>query len=227
MGICSKPHQVLPVTEYLILVHSSSLGKMPQLNLHDFIDKARSGDFLVSFPTDTVPALAARPDRAELIYMAKQRSFDKPLILMAGTIADLWAYVAGSPQELKIWQAVAEQYLPGAVTLVLPASDRVPTAMNPKDPTTIGVRVPNHAAACAILRQTGPLATTSVNRSGQPPLMTMTEIEQQFPEVLTLATEDLNQLGGELTASGIPSTVIRWWGDGWEVLRQGGVVLNL
>lgn len=149
---------------------------MPQLNLREFVEKARSGDFLVSFPTDTVPALAALPERAHLIYAAKQRSFDKPLILMAGAISDLWPYVAGNPQERATWQTVAERYLPGAVTLVLPASDRVPAAMNPQDPTTIGVRVPHHAAACAILRQTGPLATTSVNRSGQPPLLTMTEI---------------------------------------------------
>jgi L-threonylcarbamoyladenylate synthase len=200
---------------------------MPQLNLHEFVEKARSGDCLVSFPTDTVPALAAQPDRADLIFAAKQRSFDKPLILMAGAIADLLAYVAGSPPERAIWQSVAERYLPGAVTLVLPASDRVPTVMNPKDPTTIGVRVPQHAAACAILRQTGPLATTSVNRSGQPALLTMIEIEQQFPQILTLTTADLNHLGGELTASGVPSTVIRWRGDRWEVLRQGVVMVDV
>lgn len=57
----------------------------------------------------------------------------------------------------------------GALTLVLPASDKVPRVMNPQDPTTIGIRVPNHPIARAILAQTGPMATTSVNVSGKPP----------------------------------------------------------
>ncbi len=200
---------------------------MPHVPLHDFVTKARSGDFLISFPTDTVPALAVRPDRADLIFTAKQRRLDKPLILMAATIADLGQYVAGNSADRQIWQAMADRYLPGALTLVLPASDRVPPAINPTDRTTIGLRVPNHTIAQTILTQTGPLATTSVNRSGQPPLLSMDDIAQQFPEVLTLAPSDLQALGGDTVASGVPSTVIRWNGNGWDVLRQGAVALEV
>jgi L-threonylcarbamoyladenylate synthase len=207
---------------------------MPQVSLQNLISKAKSGEFLISFPTDTVPALAVRPDRAELVYEVKQRSLDKPLILMAATIADLWGYVAGSARERQIWQQVAERYLPGALTLVLPASENVPSAMNPKDPTTIGVRVPNQPIAQLILSQTGPLATTSANRSGQPPLLTMAEIEQQFPQVVTLLASDIQSLEPHSSTraetsvvSGIPSTVARWTGNGWEVLRQGAVNIDL
>ena len=151
---------------------------------------ARSGK-LVSFPTDTVPALAVRPDCSELIFAAKQRSQEKPLILMGASPQSLWSFVSGSDAELKIWQQVAQQYWPGALTLVLPASAKVPAAMNPADPTTIGVRVPNSSIAIAILSQTGPLATTSANRSGEPPLQTIAEIEAQFPDVLTLQPTEL------------------------------------
>ncbi|MBW4691146.1 MAG: L-threonylcarbamoyladenylate synthase [Lyngbya sp. HA4199-MV5] len=199
---------------------------MPQVLLHELASQARSGAHLVSFPTDTVPALGARPDRAALIFAAKQRDLAKPLILMAATIADLWTYVVGSPTERQVWQQVADRYLPGALTLVLPASDRVPPAMNPKQPTTIGVRVPNHPIAIAILTQTGPLATTSANRSGEPALQTMAEIEATFPQVFTLLPSELSALSpvnSPAIASGIPSTVIRWRGDGWDVLRQGVV----
>ncbi|WP_421659010.1 L-threonylcarbamoyladenylate synthase [Leptothermofonsia sp. ETS-13] len=206
---------------------------MPQVSFDDLVTKAVAGESLISFPTDTVPALATRPDRAELIFEAKQRSLDKPLILMAGAIADLWPFVAGNPQERQEWEAIAERYWPGALTLVLPASDRIPAAMNPKDPTTIGVRVPDHAIARAILARTGPLATTSANLSGQPPLLTLAEIEQQFPQVLTLLPSELQRLAKstprreeELVASGIPSTVIRWTPTGWEVLRQGAVTVS-
>lgn len=199
---------------------------MPQVLLHELVAKVRSGEHLVSFPTDTVPALSARPDRADLIFAAKQRDLTKPLILMAATIAELWAYVTGSPTEQQEWQQVADRYLPGALTLVLPASDRVPPAMNPKQPTTIGVRVPNHPVAIAILAQTGPLATTSANRSGEPALQTMAEIEVAFPQVFTLSPSELSALASVSSnpiASGIPSTVIRWNGEGWDVLRQGAV----
>lgn len=206
---------------------------MPQVPLIQFVASVRSGDALVSFPTDTVPALAAHPDRGDLIFEAKQRSLDKPLILMAGRIADLWPYVGGTAAEQRIWQQVADRYWPGALTLVLPASQRVSPAMNPKDPSTIGVRVPDHRIAQAILQQTGPLATTSANRSGQPPLQTMLEIEAEFPQVMTLSPEELATLDPSSTditppaGSGQPSTVARWTGSGWEVLRQGAVALTL
>lgn len=207
---------------------------MPQVSLSEFVAAVGSGQQVGSFPTDTVPALAARPDRAELIFETKQRSLDKPLILMAASVSELWTYVKGSSTERQMWQQVAERYLPGALTFVLPASDRVPAAMNPKDPSTIGVRVPNHAIAQAILRETGPLATTSANLSGQPALQTMAEIEAQFPQVLTLLPSEFKavsppqplQTGAIVMASGTPSTVIRWTGTGWEVLRQGAVVVE-
>lgn len=197
---------------------------MPQVSIDALAAAVRAGTHLASFPTDTVPGLAARPDRAELIYAAKQRSLDKPLILMASEIEELWNYVAGSDRELAIWQEVAEKYLPGALTLVLPANDRVPGEMNPKDPTTIGVRVPDHAIARKVLAKTGALATTSANRSGQPALLTMPEIEAEFPEVLTLFPSEYE--GVNITASGTPSTVVKWTGEGWDVLRQGAIVID-
>ncbi|PPS44312.1 L-threonylcarbamoyladenylate synthase [Chroococcidiopsis sp. TS-821] len=190
---------------------------MPLVSLDELIAGVRSG-CVVSFPTDTVPALAALPEKADLIFALKQRSQDKPLILMGAKASDLWDFVAGNDRAL--WQEVAKLYWPGALTLVLPASSRVPQQMNPSDPSTIGLRVPDCAIAQSILEQTGPLATTSANLSGQPPLRTMTEIAQQFPDVLTL------QLQETIANIGVPSTVAKWTGQGWEILRQGSVKLE-
>ena len=195
---------------------------MAQVSIPDLVAGVRSG-CLVSFPTDTVPALAVRPDRAELIFAAKQRSQNKPLILMGATSADLWPFVTGSSDERLLWQQVAKLYWPGALTLVLPASESVPLAMNPVEQTTIGVRVPKCAITQAILSQTGPLATTSANLSGQLPLTTMAEIEAQFPDVLTLLP---TELAGVNSAIGVPSTVAKWTGSNWEILRQGAVKLE-
>jgi L-threonylcarbamoyladenylate synthase len=196
---------------------------MTQVSMDSLIQGAISGDYIVSFPTDTVPALATKPDRSELIFVAKQRSQDKPLILMAASAEDLWEYVHGSPADFQVWQQVAQSFWPGALTLVLPASDKVPAAMNAIDPTTIGVRVPNFPLALKILQQTGPLATTSANLSGQLPLESIAEIEAQFPEVLILQPSELLKVA---TGSSLPSTVAKWTGSGWKILRQGAVQLE-
>jgi L-threonylcarbamoyladenylate synthase len=187
-----------------------------QTSLDRLIITAQSGQ-LVSFPTDTLPALATLPEYADLIFLAKQRSQDKPLILMAGDVADLWQFTKGTAQELAIWQAVADRYLPGALTLVLPATDLIPTVMNPLQNHTIGLRVPNCEIARSILRQTGALATTSANLSGESPLLTMAEISRKFPTVIAL-DRDL-----ETPNLGQPSTVIQWHDNGWKILRQGAV----
>lgn len=189
---------------------------MTYATLDELMAGAISGQ-LVSFPTDTVPALAARPDRAALIFEAKQREASKPLILMGATAEDLWQYVRGSDRELEVWQKIARTFWPGALTLVLPASHRLPPQVNPTDPTTIGVRVPQCAIARHILSQTSPLATTSANRSGEPPLPTLSQIAAEFPQVLTLnPAEVTEQLRG-----GVPSTVAKWTGKGWKILRPG------
>ena len=196
---------------------------MTQVSLSALVAGASTGQ-LVSFPTDTVPALAVRPDCSELIFAAKQRSQEKPLILMGAFPAALWPFVQGTAAEMEIWQQVAEKYWPGALTLVLPASAKVPAAMNPTDPTTIGIRVPNSRIAIAILSQTGPLATTSANRSGEPPLQTMAEIEAYFPTVLTLESPELE--ADKMITTGVPSTVAKWTSSGWKILRQGSIQLE-
>ena len=217
---------------------------MAYVSFPELVHAARMGTALISFPTDTVPALASHPDQAHLIFAAKQRSTTKPLILMAASADDLWPYVNGTPAEHTAWQDVARQYWPGALTLVLPASDRIPVAMNPQNPTTLGIRVPNSAVARHILSHTGPLATTSVNRSGEPPLLSIDTINQSFPEVLTLSLHELEELERSLSHSSAPSskkhpqtdnaqasaptpsTVVQWAGQSWIIARQGSVYLQ-
>ncbi|MGB3649616.1 MAG: L-threonylcarbamoyladenylate synthase [Rivularia sp. (in: cyanobacteria)] len=196
---------------------------MTQVTIAELVAGAKIGK-VVSFPTDTVPALAALPENAALIFTVKQRSINKPLILMAANSEQVWDFVEGSQKEYEIWQQVADKYWGGALTLVLPASAKVPKVMNPNDPTTIGIRVPQSDIACRILAQTGPLATTSANLSGQPPLQTIPEIEAEFPDILTLATTAYDD---KTPAMGIPSTVAKWNQGKWQILRQGAVNLDI
>ncbi|NUN64416.1 L-threonylcarbamoyladenylate synthase [Pseudanabaena biceps] len=190
---------------------------MGLVSLASLVAAARSGQ-LVSFPTDTVPALAVRPDRSGDIYTLKQRSPNKPLILMASRWQEFLPFLDIEHPALLVWQKVAEQYFAGAVTLVLPASDRG-CKLN-QGFTTLGVRIPDHQTAIAILQQTGAMLTTSANLSNQPPLRSMGEISDTFPSVMTLG--DSGNVH-EIVGSGAPSTVVEWTADGWIVRRQGAV----
>ncbi len=201
---------------------------MPLVSRLDLIAAVARGA-VVSFPTDTVSAFAARPEAADRIFELKQRQPDKPLILMGGDLDQLWPYVVGTEAELAIWRTIAMRYWPGALTLVLPSSDRVPATMNPIASGTIGIRIPNCDLARDLLRATGALATTSANRSGEEPLADPQAIAAAFPEAYVL--DEVSQTRQDRSQSGTPSTVVRWQAGGnqaghWEVLRQGEIAID-
>lgn len=168
------------------------------------------------FPTDTLPALAAAPEAARLLWDLKQRPETKPVILMAATAEELWQCLGRSVREE--WLALARDHWPGALTLVLPAEGTVLQQLNPGG-SSLGLRVPNCAAALELLNASGPLATTSANRSGEPACLTPEAAMAAFPGVGVLQPEAWP------TPSGLASTVLAWKAEGgWQLLRRGAVV---
>ncbi|MEM8829322.1 MAG: L-threonylcarbamoyladenylate synthase [Cyanobacteria bacterium P01_G01_bin.19] len=196
---------------------------MAKVSQTELIAGAISGK-AVSFPTDTVPALAIKPEYGDLIYQIKKRAKDKPLILMGASVDDLLPYIKYTAAELVIWKKLISQYLPGALTLVLPASDLVPPAINPTSSNTVGIRIPDNSTARKILQHTGVLATTSANISGEATLTSMDAISDTFAEVLVLAETESNRQ--DFIGSGLPSTVICWQNKQWQILRQGSIKIN-
>jgi L-threonylcarbamoyladenylate synthase len=172
----------------------------------------------VLFPTDTLPALAVRPEAAGLLWQLKERPAEKPLILMGSDLSQLVA-VLGVPWQ-EPWLEQARCCWPGAVTLVLPITGSLTARLHPGG-SSLGLRVPASAPARELLRRTGPLATTSANRSGRPAATTAAEAARQFPSLALL--EPLPWPAG----SGQASTVLAWRGHGqgsaepWTVLRPG------
>ncbi len=198
---------------------------MPLASTAELIAAARSGR-VISFPTDTVPGLAVMPEHAEQLYTIKGRSQQKPLILLGAEAVELWPYVQGDAAEFNQWQALTQQHWPGPLTLVLPASGKHPVAMTPADHRSLGIRVPNHPLARKILAGTGPLATTSANRSGEPALQSLTAIAEQFPTVAVLDANQAPQSPDSHAQSGQPSTVAAWSAGEWQVLRQGSIQIS-
>lgn len=169
------------------------------------------------FPTDTLPALAARPEAAAQLWELKGRPSHKPVILMGAELRELLEPL-GVPV-LPAWQALAEAHWPGGLTLVLPARGPLLEQLNPGG-TSLGLRVPACPMALELLRLTGPLATTSANRSGEPPCLTAREAHERFPEVPLLGPTPWP------AGSGQASTVVTWTdASRWQLLRQGSVAL--
>ena len=171
------------------------------------------------FPTDTLPALAALPEAAAGLWALKERPAHKPLILMGADLTELRA-VLNHPWPAA-WLEMADAVWPGAVTLVLPIPSAIAACLHPGG-TTIGLRVPACERARSLLQRTGPLATTSANRSGETPIRTPEEAARIFPDLPCLGPVPWPP------GSGQASTVIAWSGEGplsetqpWQVLRAG------
>lgn len=170
-------------------------------------------------PTDTLPALAVRPEQAGQIWERKCRPPDKPLILMGADLEQLLELLATPWQEA--WLQQAQRHWPGAVTLVLPITGPLTAHLHPGG-ATLGLRVPACAPIQELLRRSGPLATSSANRSGLPAARDAVEAAAQFPDLPLLAPLPWPAASGEASA------VWQWQGadhhDGpWRVLRAGAV----
>ena len=168
------------------------------------------------FPTDTLPALASRPEHAAQIWEIKQRPQDKPLILMGSSAEELWHWLGEPPDPA--WQRLAQRHWPGALTLVVPAALERVAPLHPGG-QSIGLRVPACGQARELLRLSGPLATTSANRSGEDPCLSAEEAGERFPQVARLGPAPWPEPLGQA------STVLRWCASGdWQVLRHGAVL---
>tara|TARA_Y100001968_G_scaffold301797_1_gene314441 strand:+ start:1496 stop:2086 length:591 start_codon:yes stop_codon:yes gene_type:complete len=178
-------------------------------------EKLNEGSAVI-FPTDTVPALAALPENANLIWKIKQRPLNKPLILMGSKPEELFEFI--HPTSLIDAQKMAKNYWPGALTMVMPSLGNLVESLNPGE-KTIGLRIPDSPIAMELLGLTGPLATTSANLSGDSPVSSIQEAYKSFPQLPLLSNRKWPQ------TSGMASTVIAWEKKGsWRLIRRGVVI---
>ena len=173
---------------------------------------------LVAFPTDTVygvGALAFDSQAVESIYAAKDRPMEKAIPILIGSPEDLDKVTGEVPP---IAAKLAARFWPGALTLVVPKHPDLPEAVSAVP--TIGVRVPDHPVARALLTSAGPMAVTSANISGEPSPRTAGEVNRQLNGRIPLILD-----GGE-TPGGVPSTVVNCLGTKPVILREGPITLK-
>lgn len=171
---------------------------------------------VIAYPTDTVYALGAdifHPDAVAKIYALKGREQHKPLLVNVAGKAQILPYLASlDPLE----QTMMEAFWPGTLTIILQVNDRVPDYIT-RGSRTLGVRVPNHPLALDLLRQSPhPLISTSVNYSGEPPLLDDASIRRSFAHVINYL------LGVDIQCPGLPSTIVRVDSGRIRILRPGG-----
>jgi L-threonylcarbamoyladenylate synthase len=170
---------------------------------------------LLAFPTDTVYGLAARvsdPTGIDRLYAVKGRDSAKAIPVLLSSPDDLPQVTA----EMSITaRRLAQRFWPGPLTLVVPRHPDLPE--NLSNLPTIGVRMPDHPVALALMRRSGPLAVTSANRSGGENTCTAQEVQAQLDGLIELI------LDGGQTPGGMPSTVVDCTGQQLVILRQGPI----
>ena len=172
----------------------------------------------IIFPTDTLPAIGCLPEFSNIIYEFKKRDKDKPLILMGSEHKQLIDYVNESAK--KDYENIASKYWPGALTMVIPASETHTTIITSND-LTLGLRIPNSYMAQSLIRETGPLLTSSANLSGFKGSITVEGIAQDFPSVKILGPIPWGKISGKA------STIIFWKKSGdWRLIREGEVLVR-
>ncbi len=179
------------------------------------VREATSGNLIV-IPTDTVYGIGTRPDdpaaTARLFDVkGRPRELELP-VLVPGTAAA--REIAAFDERAEI---LATRFWAGPLTLVLTRTPASAAWDLGGDPATIGVRVPHHPLALAVLARTGPLAVTSANRSGRSTPSTCQELRAIFG-----ASVDV-YLCEEVPLEGRPSTVVDLAQREPRVLRRGAV----
>ena len=162
------------------------------------------GGGVVAFPTDTVYGLGASADdevAQKRIYQIKGRPVGMPLILMVAAESQLEGLVHVDSRA----ESYMRKWWPGPLTLILHAIGG----------GTLGVRIPKHKVALALLRHAGPLMTTSANMHGMEPAM---NAEEAGTLSGVMAVVD-----GGVAPGGTASSVLDLTGPEPHVLREGAI----
>src|ERR1700730_13858714 len=170
------------------------------LSISQAAEILRSGG-LVAFPTETVYGLGANalnPAAVQKIFEMKGRPETSPLIVHVASVEMARKVVAEWPP---LAQELSRKWWPGPLTMVLPKHSRVPANVTAGLPT-VGVRMPNHPMALALIEESGvPIAAPSANRfTGLSPT-TADHVKATFGDAVPALD------GGPCTV-GIESTVV-------------------
>ncbi|MFF4774816.1 L-threonylcarbamoyladenylate synthase [Microtetraspora fusca] len=183
--------------------------------LIDAASAVRGGE-LVVLPTDTVYGIGAdafTPSAVAALLEAKGRGRDMPVPVLVGTVRAATALV----EDLGPYgQDLVDSFWPGPLTLICRANRSLSWDLGDTK-GTVAVRMPLHAIALDLLKDTGPMAVSSANRSGAAPATTAEEAEAQLGDSVAV------YLDGGKCADDVPSTIVDLTSAVPRVLRKGAL----
>lgn len=185
---------------------------MPEDQDLDAAEAAIGRGDLVVYPTETVYGLGADaldPTAVERVFAVKGRDPSEPISLGVPDVDAALAYTAPTARERRFMH----EFLPGPVTVVVERRDPVPDVLT-AGRDRVGVRVPDHDLARALLEQAGPITATSANESGAGSVRTPAGLSAAVRDAVAVVID-----GGE--TQGAESTVVDV--DAGEVHRRGAM----
>lgn len=192
--------------------------KSPQLEVVQQACEVLRRGGLVAFPTDTLYALGANaldPAAIERVLTVKGRHHGKPLSVLVPSVEAAAALVAASLPDGA--QALMRAFWPGALTVVVRASAKIPSVLTAAT-GTVGLRMPAGAVAQALLAAfAGPIIGTSANKTGAADPADAKTVQKAIGGQIDLVLD-----GGRVTL-GVPSTVIDCTAEPARILREGAI----
>ena len=173
------------------------------------------GDLLV-MPTDTVYGIGANAFKSwsvTALLNAKGRGRDMPVPVLVGSRHTLDGLVFDLPRTAR---DLVEAFWPGALTVVVEHASSLQWDLGDTD-GTVAVRMPLHPVALEVLRETGPMAVSSANKSGQPAATTAEEARRQLEYAVSVYLE------AGPCPDPVASTIVDVTGDRPRVLRHGAI----
>lgn len=175
-------------------------------------------DGVIIFPTDTVYGIGCNcfSEKAiRKIFKDKSRPEQKPINVLTNNIEKIQKVTENISKKE---EEIIEKYMPGALTIILNKKGDVPSILT-AGLDTIGVRIPNNEIALDILNNFEyPLATTSVNISGDLPGLEIQDFIEKFKDKVDIIID-----GGK-SEIGIASTIVRIDENSKiNILREGSV----
>jgi L-threonylcarbamoyladenylate synthase len=174
---------------------------------------------LVVLPTDTVYGIGAdafRPGAVQSLLNAKGRGRDMPPPVLVGSVRAANALV----EDLGPYgQELIDEFWPGGLTLICRSSRSLKWDIG-ETKGTVAVRMPQNQVALDLLAQTGPMAVSSANLTGQPAATTAEGAREQLGEAVAV------YLDGGPCETDVPSTIVDLTGDMPRLLRGGAVSIG-
>jgi len=180
------------------------------------IEAVGRGD-LVVLPTDTVYGIGADAFKSwSVTALNNAKGSTAPVPVLVGSRHTLDGLVYSLPQAAR---DLVEAFWPGALTIIVAHSPSLRWDLGDSS-GTVAVRMPLHPVALEVLRETGPMAVASANKTGQPAALTAEEARDQ------LAYSVRAYLEAGPCPDPVPSTIVDLTGEVPQVLRQGAVGLE-